>query len=468
MIRSLLKSISSVKLAIVLIILITVASVIGTLIPQNRSAAEYAARYGSLSGLFTGLHLTRLYQSAWYLALLLLFAVNMVVCTLIRLGPKGRRAFGPVRETDAKALAAMRPSARFRLPAPLAGARARVAAGLRARHYRLEESVREGRIDILARKRRFGWFGSDVVHLGLLVVLAGGLASGIGGRRANLALSEGQAADVPRASFQVRLDKFETEYYPKGGVKDWKSTVTVLEGGAAVLTRIVEVNEPLRYKGYSFYQSAYGKNWEAARLGLEIRKAGDAAFMKPVSLTVGERVAVGDPDVTHLLVRRFVPDFVLGEGNQVRSRSEEPSNPAALVEAWQGEEKVFSGWIFAKYPDFGQGHGPGMKAQMKPGGEAEAAPGKPRIAVVLKDYAAAPYSVLEAAQDPGVSLIWFGCALVTVGFFLAFYWPPREIKVVLEEAQGRVELAAGGHAAKSRDAFQIEFDALFGSIRRPE
>ena len=50
--RSIVKLFSSVKLAIVLIILITLASILGTLIPQGRSAAEYAARYGSLAGLF--------------------------------------------------------------------------------------------------------------------------------------------------------------------------------------------------------------------------------------------------------------------------------------------------------------------------------------------------------------------------------------------------------------------------------
>ena len=65
--RRFVKLFSSVRLAIVLIILVTLASVLGTLIPQGRSAAEYAARYGSLSGLFQALQLTRLYRSGWFL-----------------------------------------------------------------------------------------------------------------------------------------------------------------------------------------------------------------------------------------------------------------------------------------------------------------------------------------------------------------------------------------------------------------
>ena len=449
--RPVVKFFSSVKLAIALIILITLASILGTLIPQGRSAAEYAARYGSLAGPFSSLQLTRLYQSGWYLTLLILFALNIAVCTGTRLSAKWRRAFGPPAAADAQGLALLKTRSKFRLALPLAAARDRVAGPLRARGYRLTEASPAKGLSLLARKKRLGWFGSDVVHLGLLVILAGGFVSGLGGRRADLALLEGQTAEVPRASFKVRLDKFETVYYPQGGVKDWKSTVTVVENGAPVLTRVVEVNHPLSYRGFSFYQTRYGRDWDTSTVELLIKKTADPSFAKSVSLKTGERIAVDDPDVSHVAVRRFVPDLVIGEGQKVQSRSQEPNNPAALVEAWKGEERLFSGWVFARYPDFGQGHGAA----------------KPPVSFVLKSYAAAPFSVLEAAKDPGANLIWLGCLLVTAGLFLAFYWPPREVRVVLEETQGKVEVTAAGQAAKGREAFEAEFEKIFESIRRP-
>jgi cytochrome c biogenesis protein len=446
--RSLWRFFSSVKLAIVLFILVTLASILGTLIPQGRDAAEYAARYGGAAGLLTSLRLTRVYQSAWYLALLLLFAVNTIVCTLSRLGPKWRRAFGPAAAADAQALMAMRAKSRFRLPLPLAAARDRVAGPLRSGRYRLTGAVTDSRIVLQARKRRLGLFGSDFVHLGLLVILIGGFTSGLAGRRSDLALVEGQTAAVPHAAFSVRLDKFETEYYQNGGVKDWKSTVTVIENGTPVLTRTVEVNRPLTHRGVSFYQTSYGLDWQ---LELELKKRADPSFSKTVSLRAGESAAVGDADVTRVAVREFVPDFVLGEGNKVQSRSQEPRNPAAYVEAWKGEERVFVSWVFAKYPDFGQGHNDA----------------RPAVSFVLKRHEAAAFSVLEAARDPGANFIWLGSLLVVTGLFLAFYWPPREIRAVLEETQGKVEVTAGGQAAKSREAFQAEFDAIFDEIRRP-
>jgi cytochrome c biogenesis protein len=448
--RSFVKFFASVRLAIVLLILITLASILGTLIPQGRGAAEYAARYGGLAGLVTALQLTRLYSSAWYLALVLLFALNTIVCTVTRFGPKWNKAFGPAAAADVRDLQAAKLKDRFRLASPLERAKGRFAEAVRGRGYRVAEAASEAGVTLVARKRRLGRFGSDVVHLGLLVILAGGLTSALSGKRAPVALREGETAAVPGAAFSVRLDRFDTEYYPQGGVKDWKSTVTLVEGGAPVLTRVIEVNHPLTYRGFALYQSSYGRDWQRPTIELEVRKRDDASFLRTVTLGVGEKAPLEDADISHVSVRQFVPDFVLGEGNRVQTRSLEPHNPAALVEAWNGEAKVQMGWVFAKYPDFGQGH----------------AEGRAPFTFVLKTYQAGSYSVLEAAKDPGAGFIWIGSALVVAGLFLAFYWPPREIRVVIGEAQGKVEVAAAGEAAKGREAFRTEFEAILDDIRK--
>ena len=345
--RSVWKFLSSIRLAIILIILLTVASVLGTLVPQGRTVAEYTARYGGLAGLFMALRLTAVYRSVWFLALLFLFAANMIVCTVTRLGPKWRRAFRAAPDFDAKSVSLMRSSCRLRLPLSLEVAQEKVKTELTDRRYVVRQSKHEGKAVLQARKRRLGWFGSDIVHLGLLVIIAGGLTSGLAGRKSQLALTDGQSAAVPQASFTLRLDKFDTEYYPGGEVKDWKSTVTVIDGGAPVLTRSIEVNKPLTYRGVTFYQQSYGLTWDQARCVLELKKPGNPAFSRTVSLRVGEKTPVDDPDITQVIVRSFVPDFVL-EGGQARSRSDEPNNPAAFVEAWKGEATAARSWCCAR------------------------------------------------------------------------------------------------------------------------
>jgi cytochrome c biogenesis protein len=226
--------------------------------------------------------------------------------------------------------------------------------------------------------------------------------------------------------------------------------VTVVEEGAGAITRTIQVNRPLSYGGFSFYQTSYGWSWDKPTLEIAIRKKNDPGFARTVRLGVGERAAVDDADVSQIAVTRFVPDFVIGDGGRIETRSGDPNNPAALVEGWRGSEKVFSGWIFANFPDF---------EQMHSGKSTD-------LSFVLKSYRGAEFSILEAARDPGVGLVWAGCFLVTAGIFLAFYWPPREIRIVLQEARDRTEVTAGGLASKGREDFRAEFEALMNSLRR--
>jgi cytochrome c biogenesis protein len=332
--------------------------------------------------------------------------------------------------------------------APAAAAQA-VKAELGRHHYRVREHAAEKKHCFLARKRVLGIFGSDVVHIGLLIILAGGIISGLAGVRGSLTLSENQTLPVPETGFSVRLDKFITELYPDGNVKDWKSELTIIEGDKPVLQKSVEVNHPLSYKGFVFYQSGYGSDWEKPELEVWLKKKSDSGYLKKILLRIGQPAAVEGEDIT-LTATRFLPDFVLDEKNQPSTRSLELNNPAALIRGERGEAEVFSGWIFAKFPDFAQMH------------QAQETEFKPE----LKDVKAPQYSVLQTAKDPGVSLIWVGCAVLMLGLFLAFYWPTREIRFVLEESQSKTDLSAGGISAKSREAFQSEFDSIMSALRK--
>ncbi|MCX6559871.1 MAG: cytochrome c biogenesis protein ResB [Candidatus Aminicenantes bacterium] len=450
--RSIIRFFSSLRLAIALLIFLAVASVIGTLIPQARSVEEYAARYGAASGLLIKLQLTGLYHSLWYLALLGLLGLNIIVCTLTRLGGKIRRAFRPRLETEAKALTALKIKDRLKRSAPLDETRAALEAALHGAGYRVRSAAGDGRVSLLARKRMAGLFGSDLVHVGLLVLLAGALVTAAGSVRSELPMREGQTLDVPGAGFALRLDKFETEYYPDESVKAWKSAVTVMEAGQALRGAVISVNRPLTHRGFSFYQMSYGFDWDAPTLTLAVKKKDDAAPARTMTLKPGQRLPLRDPEGTEIALLSFLPDFVLGEGNQPENRSSQPNNPAAQIEVWRKGRKAFEGWIFANYPDFAQMHGSQV----------------PDLTVELKAFDAAQTSVLEAAKDPGVPLVWLGCLLGMAGLFLAFYWPTWEIRALLEEGKGQTDISLGGTAAKSRDRFALDFESIVNAFRRPK
>lgn len=447
--KTLLRFFTSVRLAIILLIIIIFSSILGTLIPQGRSAEEYLVRYGQLSGPLQGLQFTRIYQSFWYIGLLAFFSLNIIVCTLTRLSPKIRRVFRPLVEADPKNIQALKIKEKFRLGLEADAAKEAVKKELVRRHYRVKESERKSRISLLARKRILGYFGSDIVHLGLLVILAGGITSGFTGFKQSLSFVENQTLPIPGARFSVRLDKFSTEYYPNGSVRDWKSNLTVIKAGRPARQKTIEVNHPLSYQGYVFYQSGYGWDWQNPELEIWAKKSSDPDYLKKLSLRIGEKSVLRD-DSLQVSVVRFLPDFVLNENKEPATRSLEPNNPAAFIEGWEGQEKVFSGWIFAKFPDFSLLHG---------AKETE-------LSFELKDVKAPQYSIIQIAKDRGVTWIWIGCSVLMIGLFLAFYWPTKELRLVLDESGGKSEVTAGGISAKSQEAFRQEFSDIADAIRK--
>lgn len=447
--KSLIKFFSSVKLAIILLIIITAASVLGTLIPQQRSLAEYAARYGQIANLLTRLEFTNLYHSWWFISLLFLFSLIIVICTLTRLSPKFRRAFRPNLEIETKTLLGLQIKEKFNKNRNLNTTKEELMNVFSSRHYRIKEKDKENKIFLLARKKILGLFGADIVHLGLLIILLGGIISGLGGFRSDLNISEGQILPVPKADFKLRLDKFETEYYPNGNVKDWKSRLTVFENESSILTKTIEVNHPFSYKGFVFYQSGYGWNWENPSLEIWVKKRKDPSFLSKIELKLGEKIKLNGENI-ELTILHFIPDFVINERNEIATRSLQPNNPAAFIEGWQEGEKILSGWIFAKFPDF---------ARIHSNVETD-------LSFEFKDFKADQYSGIQIAKDPGVNFIWLGCAILMIGLIIAFYWPTREIKVILAESQEKTEVFTGGIAKKNKEAFQSEFEKIMTSLRK--
>ena len=447
--KSFIRFFSSVKLAIVLLIVITLASILGTLIPQHRSPAEYAAQYGQLSGLLIRLEVTKLYSSWWYLALLIMFSLNTIVCTLTRLFSKIRKVFKHSFNYSEKSLQSLSHSANFSQKGSENGLADSIVRSLKKEGFRIGSSKKDGRLLLRGTKKSLGYFGSDFVHLGLLVILAGGIISGFAGFRTSLQISEGQTLTVPTADFSLRLDKFTTEYYENGSVRDWKSDLTVIENGEEALTKTIEVNFPLSYKGYVFYQGFYGWDWSYPSVELVMKKTSPVESEETIKLHIGEKAVFDDGDLeVHAL--QFVPDFILNDQNEVTTRSLQPNNPAVFIKALRGGNEVFNGWLFAKFPDF---------AQMHSRTEGD-------LNFFFSRYEAGQYSGIQVAYDPGVNWIWVGCALLMLGLCVAFYWPPREIRLILSEMKGRASLTIGGITTKNKDSFKKEFDRLVETIRR--
>ena len=87
--------------------------------------------------------------------------------------------------------------------------------------------------------------------------------------------------------------------------------------------------------------------WKDVKIEITDLTAGKSAL---VDFKVGSAVQLTD-DGYRLKVETFVPDYAIAN-NVIESRSNEPKNPAALVELLKGDKSVVRGWIFKDFPEF--------------------------------------------------------------------------------------------------------------------
>ncbi|HOV93718.1 MAG TPA: cytochrome c biogenesis protein ResB [Spirochaetales bacterium] len=185
----------SVKLAIVLLVVLVLFAVAGGVIPQGKPVDFYTTQFGgSISNLIVLLGLNHVFSSLAFLIAAALFAVNLTVCTFHRLTLEIGKPW---------------------------------------------------------EKRRHG---PDILHVGILILLFGGILTARTRTETILEVQKGQAAALPDGSTLVLTD-FDFETYPDGRPKNWVSTVTI----GTQTQRQIKVNSPLREHGYSIYQK-YWKN----------------------------------------------------------------------------------------------------------------------------------------------------------------------------------------------------------------
>ncbi|MBW2218884.1 MAG: cytochrome c biogenesis protein ResB, partial [Deltaproteobacteria bacterium] len=84
----------SVRLTVVLLLSLAATSVIGTVVPQNKSQAAYFHEYGEfLFNIFNKFNIFDMYHSLWFQFLILMLGINIVACSTDRLSSVWKTIF---------------------------------------------------------------------------------------------------------------------------------------------------------------------------------------------------------------------------------------------------------------------------------------------------------------------------------------------------------------------------------------
>jgi len=123
-----------------------------------------------------------------------------------------------------------------------------------------------GKIYITGEKGKIGRLGVHIVHLGVLIIIAGGILGGLFGYSGNIGILEGDTDDAivlkdnrtVKLPFKIKLENFELSYYDNSTKpKQYTSDIVISDQGPEKYFK-VGVNNPAIYNGWHIYQASYG------------------------------------------------------------------------------------------------------------------------------------------------------------------------------------------------------------------
>jgi cytochrome c biogenesis protein len=425
---------ASVKLALFVLFFLASASVIGTVIPQNSPAEEYVKLYGAnMARLFQILDFQDMYNSWWFVLLLVMLGLNLTICTIERLPNVWRLVVLDNLTTDIDRLAGMRPNKQILTSMAPEEAAAKARAGLAENGWQAKEAVRDNGILLFAQKGPWTRLGVYAVHSSILIIFAGAMIGSYFGYKGSVMIPETRSTDSIYAfgdqkeiklGFEVLCKRFTLTKYPNGAPKEFRSDLAILENGKEVLTKSIVVNDPLSYKGHTFYQSSY-QSYQKFLISLTDNQSKNAEL------------------------------FLVEPGKEIKWPLEEVSfgiiNRELNQTSMQYRYKIW----------FKDSSGAAESFWIVDGDTATVKLGDTEYAFGLKEFFA---TGLQVTKDPGVWYVYIGCAIMLLGLMVAFFLSHRRIWVFIKRETDETSVLVSGNANKNKPTFENNFAAVSASI----
>jgi cytochrome c biogenesis protein len=409
---------SSIRLSLSLILILSALSLIGALLPRSQ-----------------------IFHSWIFILCGALLMVNIIVCSINRWrNVSNILQGGKVKQSERFFLTGANCSELNSISAstnemvPIAGK------VLKRLGYRIRTESENDVVYIAADKNRFFRLGTFVNHLSLILfVLAYLLGGYLGFENNNFVIAEGDTLDVGNnTQLSLKLVSFTVEYYPDGAPKEYRSQVVLFDNGNQVKETLVRVNHPLIYKGVRFYQAFFGP---AAQI--QVNKGDSKLFDGNIALesitSQGVALSSGTVELPDGTIIRFVTSAGMGMS--------------------QGQLAV------------------GVQQNGKELGRGIAQKGTPlNIGGLEISYQAdSQFSGFQVNRDPGNVFIWIASGLFMAGLILVFYFPHRQAWILLQPVKGgksrvllRMGIAKTDISAELKNLtakFEREFRAVKSSVR---
>ncbi|WP_326797686.1 cytochrome c biogenesis protein ResB [Streptomyces sp. NBC_01808] len=482
------RQLTSMRVALILLFLLSLGAIPGSLIPQNSvdeiAVVQFHERHETLGPLYDKLQLFDVYSSVWFSAIYILLFVSLAGCII----PRSWQFVGQLRARPPRA-----PRNLTRLPAyttwetEAEEAEVREAAEriLRRRRFRYAVAPAGDEGAISAEKGYLREAGNLLFHIALFVLLVafavGNLLRVEGGKLIvkgdGFANTLTQYDDFQDSAFGADLDSFgftlddftatfEKDGPQRGTAREFYADLTWWKGAAGEQHKArVEVNHPLQIDDTKIFLIGHGY----APVVTVRDGQGDVAFSGPVAFLPqdGNHTSTGAikvPDYrdengekTQIAFQGFfTPTFGGYSKDGMVSQFPGPEYPALFLNAYRGDLGVDAGVPQNVYQldterlkQFKQKNGEPLRKSLRPGDTFTL----PNGAGSLKFERLERWASFQVSQQPGNYWALGGSVLAIVGLAGSLFIQRRRVWVrTAPGADGRtvVELAGLGRSESAR------------------
>jgi cytochrome c biogenesis protein len=235
--------------------------------------------------------------------------------------------------------------------------------------------------------------------------------------------------------FEIRCDKFSVSYYDSGAPSEYRSTLTILENGMAVLTRDIIVNDPLRYKGINLFQSSFG-NLPSQNLVLSFTS-------RATGMEYKEKIAPGQT----VTIPEGLGSFMITEFNRDHQFKGHSIGDAFVGMMTPPNGDSVEVVLPVKFPSFDR---------MRKGD----------VIVAISETETRYYTGLQVTSDPGVWVVYTGFLLMIAGCIVTFFMSHQQICIEANTAEKICSVMIRGITNKNKIGMQKKIDAIAASATK--
>jgi len=270
-----LNGLSSLKTAILLLLIIAISCAVGTIIPQQETDQFYYDNFNKTPflGIINGnilllFELNHIYTSFWFLLLLSWLGIALAVCSFKRQLPMLKSALNWIDYKSPRQIIKLSIAQTIETNNPSESLK-KIIINLKTHGWKVKET--EGRI--AARQGVIGRIGPILIHLGMILLMIGATYGSLNGQTTEKFLAPGRSIDLldknKEKGLTIELKNFQIERDPQGRAEQYRSKINVIEPNGNNQTKEISVNYPLRFKGITLYQA----DWSLAAITLQINNS---------------------------------------------------------------------------------------------------------------------------------------------------------------------------------------------------